>query len=78
MSPAALDVADVERAFELPPDALVVAAAGDTPLVIAAGTPGEVVARQEGVFLVGLLGAVLAIASAVFLALVASGNVAFG
>ena len=56
--------------FDLAPDTLVVAASAGSPLLIAAGSPGEVVARDQGRFLLGLLGAVLAIASAVGAALV--------
>ena len=51
--------------WDLEPDLLVVAAAPDAPLLIAGGAPDEVVAREEGRFLVGLLGAVLAIGSAI-------------
>ena len=59
------EAARIEQVFDLEPDLLVVAAAPDSPLLIATGTPGEAVAREEGRFLVGLLGAVLAIGSAV-------------
>lgn len=69
------DVDRYERAFELAPDLLVLAAAPDHPLVVAAGSPGVVQARQQERFLVGLLGAVLAIGSAVALALLWSGAV---
>jgi hypothetical protein len=54
----------MERTWDLEPDLLVVAAVPDAPLLIAGGAPDEVVAREEGRFLVGLLGAVLAIGSA--------------
>ncbi len=66
----------IERSFELPPDRIVLAAGPDIPLLIAAGTPGEAVVRHEGIFFVGLLGAVLAIASALFLAIAFSLNLA--
>ena len=56
------------RTWDLKPDLLVIAAAPDAPLLIAGGAPDEVVAREEGRFLVGLLGAVLAIGSAILLA----------
>jgi hypothetical protein len=59
------EAARIEQVFDLEPDLLVVAAAPDSPLLVAMGTPGEAVAREEGRFLVGLLGAVLAIGSAV-------------
>ena len=68
----------VAHSFDLPPDALVLAEVDGAQLVIAAGTPEQAATRQEDVFLQGLLGAVLAIASAVFLALVVSGNVGLG
>jgi hypothetical protein len=55
------------RTFEIPPNELVLAASPDVPLTIALGGPAEATGRAEGVFLVGLLGAVLAIASAVAL-----------
>jgi hypothetical protein len=59
------EAARIEQTFDLDPDLLVVAAAPDSPLLIASGSPGEAVAREQGRFLVGLLGAVLAIGSAV-------------
>ena len=59
------EAAAMERTWDLEPDLLVVAAVPDGPLLIAGGAPDEVVAREENRFLVGLLGAVLAIGSAV-------------
>ena len=59
------EAAAIERTWDLEPDLLVIAAAPDAPLLIAGGAPEEVVAREHGRFLVGLLGAVLAIGSAV-------------
>ncbi|HEX5826148.1 MAG TPA: hypothetical protein VFY23_01390 [Candidatus Limnocylindrales bacterium] len=59
------EAAAIERTWDLEPDLLVLAAAPDSPLLIAAGAPSEVVAREEGRFLLGLLGALLAIGSAV-------------
>lgn len=56
------------RRFEIPPETLVVAVAQGTDLLVSQGTPGVAVAREETRFLVGLLGAILAIASAVALA----------
>lgn len=69
------EAAQIERTFDLAPDLLVLAAAPGVPLVIALGTPGAAVARAQGRFLLGLLGAVLAIACAVGLALVLSGAI---
>ncbi len=57
--------ARIERTFDLEPDLLVLAASPGSPLTIGMGTPGEAVAREQGRFLLGLLGAVLAIGSAI-------------
>jgi hypothetical protein len=59
------DAARIERTFDLGPDLLVIAAGPSAPLLIAAGSPDELVGREEGRFLLGLLGAVLAIVSAI-------------
>lgn len=56
------------RRFEIAPETLIIAASEEVPLVIAHGTPTAVVGRDQTRFLVGLLGAVLAIASALVLA----------
>jgi hypothetical protein len=60
--------ARIARTFEIPPDRLVLATASDVPLLIASGSPGDVAGRNTNAFLVGLFGAVLAIGSAVALA----------
>jgi hypothetical protein len=60
----AAEAAAMARTWDLEPDLLVVAAGPDAPLLIVAGAPEAVVAREEGRFLIGLLGAVLAIGSA--------------
>ncbi len=65
-----------ERTFEIAPVELVLAAMPDHPLLVAFGAPGSAVARHEDRFLLGLLGAVLAIASAVVLALQVGGSLA--
>jgi hypothetical protein len=59
------EAARIEQTFDLEPDLLVIAAGPDSPLLIASGSPGEVVVREQGRFLLGLGGALLAIASAV-------------
>jgi len=59
------EAARTERTFDLEPDLLVLAAGPGEPLAIGIGTPGEAVAREQGRFLLGLLGAVLAIGSAI-------------
>jgi hypothetical protein len=69
--------ADAERAartFAIDPGALILAAAPDVPLLIAAGTPTVAADRQEWRFLVGLLGALLAIGSAMALGVMLSGG----
>ena len=69
------EAAEAERTFDIPPEALVVAAAPDANLLVSLGAPGTVIAREETRFLVGLLGAILAIASAVALATSLSGGI---
>ncbi len=67
------DAATISRTFDLEPDLLVIATMPDRPLLVAAGPPGVAAERQEGQFLVGLLGALLAIGSAVAAATLLSG-----
>jgi hypothetical protein len=62
--------ARAHEAFDIAPETLVLVAAADSPLVVSFGPPSAVVARRQGTFVQGLLGAVLAIACAVGLALV--------
>ena len=62
------EAARIARTFEIPPDRLVLAATPEVPLLIAFGSPGDVAGRNTNRFLVGLFGAVLAIGSAVALA----------
>ena len=64
----AAQAAAVERTFTIEPDTLVLASAPGAPLLVAHGTPSVAGERHQGRFLVGLLGAVLAIGSAVALA----------
>jgi hypothetical protein len=54
--------------FDIEPDQLVIAAGADMPLLVAFGTPVTAAGRQQRTFLTGLLGAVLAIGSAIVLA----------
>ncbi len=70
------EAAHNERRFEIAPEDLVVAASAEVPLLIAHGTPGAAAARQDDRFLVGLLGAALAIASAMVFAVMLSGGFA--
>jgi hypothetical protein len=61
--------------FEIAPETLVLASSAEVPLLIAYGTPGAVMQRSQRRFTIGLLGAVLAIASAmVFAVMVTSGG----
>jgi hypothetical protein len=62
-----------EARFEIPPGELVMAAASEDPLAVIAGTPGEARSRADARVLAGLAGAVLAIMSAVALALTLPG-----
>lgn len=61
-------------AFEIAPDALVLAASVEVPLHVAFGAPSAVSARGEWQFVIGLVGAALAIASAMALALLVDGG----
>ncbi len=63
------EAARAERTFEIEPETLVLAASAEVPLLIAHGVPGAVAGRGQTTFTVGLLGAVLAIVSAMVLAL---------
>ncbi len=66
--------AAAERRFAIAPDALVIGASNEVPLLIAYGAPSAVVGRDQARFAVGLLGAGLAIVSALVLALSVSGG----
>jgi hypothetical protein len=59
--------------FDIAPDTLVLAAAEGSPLLIAEGAPEAVVAREQGRFMIGLLGAALAVGSAIVAAIVLGG-----
>ena len=67
------DAREASARFDIAPDTLVLAASEGVPLLIAEGAPEAVVAREQGRFLVGLLGAVLAVASAIVGAIVLGG-----
>jgi hypothetical protein len=71
----AADAARFERTFEIESDALVLAASDTVALIIASGPPAAAAGRQERRFLIGLLGAVLAIGSAMALAVVVGGGI---
>jgi hypothetical protein len=63
-----------ERTFHIPAHELVLASGPGMPLLIAHGLPAAAVDRHQDRFVVGLLGAVLAIGSAMTLAIVVSGG----
>ena len=69
-------MAPADPRFEIPADALVLASTEAVPLMVAGGPPPEVAARSSDAFLLGLLGAVLAIGSAIVLALSIGGRLA--
>ena len=66
--------ARVAATFEIAPDVLVLATSDEVPLRIALGAPSAVTARDDWQFVLGLLGAVLAIGSAMSLALILDGG----
>ena len=68
------EAARAARTFDIAPETLVIASAPDIPLVIAHGVPGAAVERHENRFILGLLGGVLAIASAVAFAVMLAGG----
>ncbi|HET7473423.1 MAG TPA: hypothetical protein VFJ71_09880 [Candidatus Limnocylindrales bacterium] len=67
--------ARAEATFAIAPETLVLGSANDMPLAIALGAPTAVAARGEWQFLVGLFGAIVAIAGAMTLALVLNGTI---
>jgi hypothetical protein len=71
---SAEEAARIERRFTIASGTLVLASAPDVPLLIAHGLPGAAADRHGDRFVIGLLGAVLAIGSAIALALVVSGG----
>lgn len=66
--------ARIERTFQIAPETLVLASSAEVPLLVAHGAPGDVVERNRLTLAVGLLGAVLAIGSAMVVALVIGGE----
>jgi len=71
---AAADADRFEQRFHIAPEALVLASAPDVPLLIAYGVPGAAVERHQDRFIIGLLGAILAIGSALALAIGVAGG----
>lgn len=66
--------ARAEQRFRIAPETLILAASDEVPLLIAHGVPGVVAGNSQRRFLVGLLGAILAIASAMVVALSLGGE----
>jgi hypothetical protein len=66
--------ARAERTFRIAPETLVLASSGEVPLLIAHGIPGAVTQRGQQRFLIGLLGAILAIGSAMVVAVSLGGG----
>ncbi len=64
-----------QRTFDFAPGELVLAVGRDRPLLVSAGAPDAAVTRGQDQFLLGLLGAALAIGSAIVLALVIGGTI---
>ncbi|HEX5824914.1 MAG TPA: hypothetical protein VFY18_10695 [Candidatus Limnocylindrales bacterium] len=67
--------ARVAATFEIAPGDLVIAASDEVPLIVSLGAPATAAARHQLQFIVGLLGAVLSIGSAMALALVLDGTI---
>ncbi len=71
---AAQDAARYERTFRIAPETLIIASAPDVRLLIVHGVPGAAADRHRDQFIIGLLGAVLAIASAMTGAIMLGGG----
>lgn len=61
-------------AFEIAPDALILATSDEVPMLISLGAPAAAAARAQWQFILGMGGAVFAIASAMALAIVVQGG----
>lgn len=68
------EAAHTEETFAIAPATLVLAASAEVPLLIAFGTPGAVMQRSQTRLIVGLFGALLAIVSAMALAVMLDGG----
>jgi hypothetical protein len=67
--------AQAAATFEIAPGDLVIAASDEVPLIVSLGAPESAAARHQVQFVIGLLGAVLSIGSAMALALVLDGTI---
>jgi hypothetical protein len=61
-------------AFEIAPDALILATSEEVPMLVSLGAPTQVAARGQGQFVLGLVGGALAICSAMALAVMIQGG----
>ncbi len=68
------EAATADRRFTIAPETLVLVSAPDVPLLIVHGIPGAATDRHQDRFMVGLAGAVLAIGSAMVLAIALTGG----
>lgn len=73
--PDAAIAARAAATFDIAPGDLVIAASDQVPLIISLGAPAAAAARHQVEFIVGLLGAVLSIGSAMALALLVDGTI---
>ena len=62
-------------AFEIAPDALILATSEEVPMLISLGAPTQVAARADRQFVLGLVGGALAIVCAMALALMIQGSI---
>jgi hypothetical protein len=68
------EAAEAQRTFDITPASLILACGPEMRLLVTAGTPAFAVQRADDRFIVGLIGAVLAIGSALALAWLVSGG----
>jgi hypothetical protein len=67
--------ARADAAFEIAPDALILATSEEVPMLISLGAPTQVALRADRQFVLGLVGGALAIASAMALAIMIQGGI---
>ncbi len=67
--------ARADAAFEIAPDALIMATSEEVPMLISLGAPTQVAARADRQFVLGLVGGALAVVSAMALAIVVQSGI---
>jgi hypothetical protein len=72
--PDAALAARAAAAFEIAPDALILATSDEVPMLISLGAPTQVATRGQWQFVLGLVGAAIAIGSAMTMALMLQGG----